>query len=191
MTPSMPGFVFNAYPETPPLHPHFLSPGAGPILTRIASLYPSFIPIQSISECSTRGTSRPVPRRFRRTRRFRRSGYTDNAGFSIIISHMDSDRLDAPGAVGARRGGGGGGEYFPPIGTAMDPSSSISSLSSHAASSPSRLNARDRLASTSVSPTTAALDGNGEDLVKSAQQLSLHDPLITTTTIRNGRTDRG
>ncbi|OCF33134.1 hypothetical protein I316_05179 [Kwoniella heveanensis BCC8398] len=30
MTPSMPGFVFNAYPETPPLHPHFMSPGLGP-----------------------------------------------------------------------------------------------------------------------------------------------------------------
>ncbi|WVF66329.1 hypothetical protein IAT40_001069 [Kwoniella sp. CBS 6097] len=30
MTPSMPGFVFNAYPETPPLHPHFMSPGIGP-----------------------------------------------------------------------------------------------------------------------------------------------------------------
>lgn len=30
MTPSMPGFVFNAYPSTPPAHPQFLSPGAGP-----------------------------------------------------------------------------------------------------------------------------------------------------------------
>ncbi|KAK8844608.1 hypothetical protein IAR55_006455 [Kwoniella newhampshirensis] len=30
MTPSMPGFVFNAYPETPPIHPHFMSPGIGP-----------------------------------------------------------------------------------------------------------------------------------------------------------------
>jgi hypothetical protein len=30
MTPSMPGFVFNAYPETPPVHPHFMSPGMGP-----------------------------------------------------------------------------------------------------------------------------------------------------------------
>ena len=30
MTPSMPGFVFNAYPETPPIHAHFLSPGLGP-----------------------------------------------------------------------------------------------------------------------------------------------------------------
>lgn len=31
MTPSMPGFVFNAYPRTPPVHPQFLSPGgAGP-----------------------------------------------------------------------------------------------------------------------------------------------------------------
>ncbi|WVQ93950.1 hypothetical protein IAU59_001028 [Kwoniella sp. CBS 9459] len=30
MTPSMPGFVFNAYPETPPLHTHFMSPGIGP-----------------------------------------------------------------------------------------------------------------------------------------------------------------
>lgn len=30
MTPSMPGFVFNAYPQTPPLHPQFLSPGLGP-----------------------------------------------------------------------------------------------------------------------------------------------------------------
>ena len=31
MTPSMPGFVFNAYPDTPPIHPHFLlSPGDGP-----------------------------------------------------------------------------------------------------------------------------------------------------------------
>ena len=30
MTPSMPGFVFNAYPETPPVHAHFLSPGLGP-----------------------------------------------------------------------------------------------------------------------------------------------------------------
>ena len=30
MTPSMPGFVFNAYPETPPVHAHFLSPGIGP-----------------------------------------------------------------------------------------------------------------------------------------------------------------
>ncbi|WVR03278.1 hypothetical protein IAU60_000269 [Kwoniella sp. DSM 27419] len=34
MTPSMPGFVFNtnAYPETPPVHPHFMSmsPGIGP-----------------------------------------------------------------------------------------------------------------------------------------------------------------
>ena len=31
MTPSMPGFVFNAYPQTPPVHPQFLSPGgAGP-----------------------------------------------------------------------------------------------------------------------------------------------------------------
>ncbi|TXT06058.1 hypothetical protein VHUM_03531 [Vanrija humicola] len=30
MTPSMPGFVFNAYPRTPPVHPQFLSPGMGP-----------------------------------------------------------------------------------------------------------------------------------------------------------------
>lgn len=30
MTPSMPGFVFNAHPQTPPAHPQFLSPGAGP-----------------------------------------------------------------------------------------------------------------------------------------------------------------
>ncbi len=30
MTPSMPDFVFNAYPETPPIHAHFLSPGLGP-----------------------------------------------------------------------------------------------------------------------------------------------------------------
>ncbi|KAL1409662.1 hypothetical protein Q8F55_003658 [Vanrija albida] len=30
MTPSMPGFVFNAYPRTPPVHPQFLSAGMGP-----------------------------------------------------------------------------------------------------------------------------------------------------------------
>lgn len=30
MTPSMPGFVFNAYPSTPPAMPQFHAPGAGP-----------------------------------------------------------------------------------------------------------------------------------------------------------------
>lgn len=30
MTPSMPGFSFHPFPQTPPLLPHFLSPGLGP-----------------------------------------------------------------------------------------------------------------------------------------------------------------
>ncbi|SPO25578.1 uncharacterized protein UTRI_03297_B [Ustilago trichophora] len=30
MTPGMPGFTFHQVPETPPLYPHFLSPGLGP-----------------------------------------------------------------------------------------------------------------------------------------------------------------
>ncbi|KDN36116.1 hypothetical protein RSAG8_11063, partial [Rhizoctonia solani AG-8 WAC10335] len=43
MTPSMPGFNFNPQAvATPPLHPHFLSPGLGPFSPQLHS--PSFVP---------------------------------------------------------------------------------------------------------------------------------------------------
>lgn len=42
MTPSMPGFVFNAYPETPPIHAQFLSPGmVGPFSPGLAVTSPT------------------------------------------------------------------------------------------------------------------------------------------------------
>ncbi len=36
MTPGMPGFTFHQVPETPPLHPQFLSPGLDPSAQRLA-----------------------------------------------------------------------------------------------------------------------------------------------------------
>lgn len=37
MTPSMPGFSFHPFPQTPPLVPHFLSPGLGPFSPTLGS----------------------------------------------------------------------------------------------------------------------------------------------------------
>ena len=37
MTPSMPGFSFHPFPQTPPLVPHFLSPGLGPFSPNLAT----------------------------------------------------------------------------------------------------------------------------------------------------------
>ena len=46
MTPGMPGFTFQAIPQTPPLHPQFLSPGLGPFSPPFGS--PHFnVPLQS------------------------------------------------------------------------------------------------------------------------------------------------
>ncbi|KAK4683798.1 hypothetical protein P7C73_g6427, partial [Tremellales sp. Uapishka_1] len=41
MTPSMPGFVFHAYPQTPPAYPQFLSPGLGPFSPGVPVSSPS------------------------------------------------------------------------------------------------------------------------------------------------------
>ncbi|KAN0063386.1 hypothetical protein ACQY0O_004552 [Thecaphora frezii] len=39
MTPGMPGFTFQAVPETPPLYPQFLSPGLGPFSPTLGTLH--------------------------------------------------------------------------------------------------------------------------------------------------------
>lgn len=151
----MPGFVFNAYPETPPVAHHhaMLSPG-------IAGPFSPGIPVTSPTQFS-----------------FSNPFLNAAPGAPVYPQHRGSAALGTPttqsfpsfGQVQAnaqqqqqqqqQRGGGGGGGgpvgYFPPVPLDEDTSSQAvgstltSNSRSDSATAPSKpLNAQDRLAST-------------------------------------------
>lgn len=164
MTPSMPGFVFNAYPETPPVHHQFLTPGAlGP--------FSPGIPVTSPTGFGYNPFINAAP-----------GGPVDTRGFSHF--HGGSAALGTPtttafppgnpihGYGGAPGGpmnnsngtpsglsngtGNSNGEYFPFV-SGAGPESPLRSRFPINNAMP--LNARDRLASTAALGQSGATTG--------------------------------
>lgn len=98
MTPSMPGFVFNAHPQTPPVYAQFLSPGTGP-----------FSPGLPVSRSTAGGKSpfinaapgAPVSR----------PGQAGSAALGTPTTEVKSTSKQGSGAPGSQLAE----EYFPPV----------------------------------------------------------------------------
>ena len=154
MTPSMPGFVFNAYPETPPLHPHLMSPGVGPFSPGITVSSPTAFQYNPFLNPAP---GAPV-------NRFPQGGSAALGTPTTQAFPGNPVRsFGAPGAPGQgappQSIGQTVGDYFSPLGGAEgEPPSHTPRLTSRpSVSAPSPLNAKDRLAS-----TTSSHEGDGE-----------------------------
>ena len=168
MTPSMPGFVFNAYPETPPVHAPFMSPGFGP--------FSPGLPVTSPTGFQYNPFLNPAPGA--PVNRFPQGGSAalgtpTTQSFPANPVHGYGDNAGPIGAPGQRPQPSIGqiGDYFPVMGNGFnnsasqngngDPASPTPRTSNSSRSiAPSPLNAKDRLASTSSSEVTAR-DGPG------------------------------
>ncbi|KAK1921316.1 hypothetical protein DB88DRAFT_468638 [Papiliotrema laurentii] len=168
MTPSMPGFVFNAYPETPPVHAPFMSPGFGP--------FSPGLPVTSPTGFQYNPFLNPAPGA--PVNRFPQGGSAalgtpTTQSFPANPVHGYGDNAGPIGAPGQRPQPSIGqiGDYFPVMGNGFnnsasqngngDPASPTPRTSNSSRSiAPSPLNAKDRLASTSSSEVTAK-DGPG------------------------------
>lgn len=156
MTPSMPGFVFNAYPETPPLHPHFMSPGLGPFSPGIPVTSPGGFQYNPFLNPAPGGPVNRYPQ----------------AGSAALgtptTTAFPSNPVHGYGAPGAIGGPGGDtshqsllqavGDYFPPTSTGEpgSPTPRVPSRQNNSNQNP--LNAKDRLASTTSVPASDSID---------------------------------
>ena len=132
MTPSMPGFVFQAYPETPSVAPQgFLSPGAvGP--------FSPGLPISSPDQMSYNPLLNPAPGAPIQ----RSSGGSAQLGTPTTQAFPNNPiHGRAAGAIGSQSFAGAG-DYFSTL--------SAESTPSRPGSSVSPLNAQDRLASSTT-----------------------------------------
>ena len=182
MTPSMPGFVFNAYPETPPVPHHLMSPGS------MAPFSPG-IPITSptgfqYNPFLNAAPGAPVGRP---------NGNGTQSGSAAlgtpttqVFPGNNIHGFGAPGAPGRNMPqsiGQAVGDYFPSMngnGYAEAPilASPTARLSFSQARKEVNLNAKDRLAST----TTVADQTN--KLAERAAQMSL-DPSTSSSEARD------
>lgn len=168
MTPSMPGFHFNAYPETPPIHPHFMgpfSPGI-PVTSPGGFQYNPFL---------NAAPGAPV-------NRFPQGG---SAALGTPTTQVFPSN-PIHGSLGQRSQPSLGqiGDYFPTMHQQQYPSNSNDSgaSSSHVTPTasrpppiPSPLNARDRLASTSDADVPGAANGKElDDITKTIGSLSIN-----------------
>ena len=141
MTPSMPGFVFNAYPETPPIHAHFLSPGLGP--------FSPGVPVTSPTAFAYNPFLNPAPGA--PINRFPQGG-SAQLGTPTTQSFPNNPNRGHAGAPGAphisQTLAGAGNDYFPaqPLGSEPDPPSP-SPLERRTNVPGPPLNAKDRLIS--------------------------------------------
>ena len=193
MTPSMPGFVFNAYPETPPVHPHFMSSGMGPFSPGIPVTSPTGFQYNPFLNAAP---GAPVNR------------YGGGQGGSAALGTPTTQSFPnnpvhgypaPPGAIGppGQRGSmiGQYGDYFPSIGSVASNGNgtntgNTSTPSSNGASpdtTPSRiqrsgvipaLNAKDRLASVS---TTEAQPFALSSLADETERLNLGGDVARVT----------
>lgn len=108
MTPSMPGFVFNAYPRTPPIHPHqFLSPGgAGP-----------FSPGQPVTSPVYSGRN-PLLNAAPGAPVYRQPGQGGSAALGTPTTQVFPNNSTRP--AGGPPGGEVADDYFPPVAEKAD-----------------------------------------------------------------------
>ncbi|KAL7420330.1 hypothetical protein Q5752_005299 [Cryptotrichosporon argae] len=164
MTPSMPGFVFNAYPQTPPVHAQFLSPGGpfSPGAPVTSPIYSNFSPFSGdAAPGAPIGGPAPGPR-FPLGRGSAALGTPTTQAFPHNPLVNLAGAPGAPGATDARYSEGP--DYFPPVvGLGVD-----SPTPNRVAGppSPSPLNGRERMASTST-------ETDEEEIVKRAAELAI------------------
>lgn len=159
MTPSMPGFVFNAYPETPPVHNHFFPHGMGPfspgipVTSPIGFSYNPFLnaapggPVNRFPQGGSAQLGTPTTQSFPNNP-IRGAGPPGRPG---RLSSIDEPSITPP-------------DYFAPISDGKhDKRIDVNA-------NPSALNARDRLASTGPGQTQ---DDAGE-LSRLTESISLN-----------------
>lgn len=154
MTPSMPGFVFNAYPHTPPQHPQFLSPGAGPFSPGLPVTSPLAGRRSPFLNAAPGAPVAPQQQ------------YAGSAALgtpTTMAFPVNAPNLNSVGPPGETA------EYFPRVDAPTGPTATIRS---GVAVTPSPLNGRERLAS-SV---------EDDILASGAAALSMNDSGVLPTT---------
>lgn len=163
MTPSMPGFVFNAYPETPPIHAHFLSPGLGPFSPGIPITSPTAYSYNSFLNLAPGGPVNRFPQGG--------SAQLDTPTTQSFPSNLIHGYAGAPGPANISQAlAGVGNDYFPsqPLGPAPNPPSPSPRVPNRPKATASPLNAGDHLVETpwgeghsDLSLLTASMSLNG------------------------------
>ncbi|ORY27376.1 hypothetical protein BCR39DRAFT_560102 [Naematelia encephala] len=175
MTPSMPGFVFNAYPETPPVPLHFLSPGIGPFSPGIPVTSPGGFPYNPFLNAAPGGPVNPYPAGGSAalgtptTQTFPNSPVHGYGGPSALPNISQTLSNPQPG------------DYFPQIGQMQDgPSSPTTRVASRSSiTGPSPLNAKDRLAPNAPAPAPAPVKTEVEELVGKTGSLTVRDGVVS------------
>lgn len=167
MTPSMPGFVFNAFPETPPVHPHFFSPGVtGPFSPGIPVTSPTAYTYNNPFLNAAPGA--PV-NRFPQGGSAQLGTPTTQAFPNNPIHGYGGPPGGAPaphGITQAMAGGSGSGngfgqEYFPPVvSDSPTPRNGNHGNQLRSVNSASPLNAKERMASSTVPAVSTRQGGD-------------------------------
>jgi hypothetical protein len=182
MTPSMPGFIFNAYPETPPIHSHFLSPGLGPFSPGIPTSpggfqYNPFInsapgaPINRYQQAGSAALGTPTTQAFPNPNlAYPRSGMIGGIAGSSDVPQQSMGQVLS--------------DYFPTVAMETIGESSRNGDEQNETSQPSSptlrvsksttLNAQDRLA-----PSTSNAAGSLPDLTLNMRDIRLNGAEIT------------
>lgn len=159
MTPSMPGFFFNAYPETPPLHAHFLSPGLGPFSPGLPVTSP---PAFSYNPFFNLAPGAPV-------NRYPSAQQGGSAQLGTPTTQVfPNNPVHNAYAGPPSRPQNMPQEYFPPANGYNDPGSPTPRVASRSTLGMSMLNAKDRLA-----PTEPVIPEEG-DLERLTRQLTVN-----------------